>query len=552
MARAPRIDVRRLDLAGFEAWLRDQLQGSALSAVLVVILQIVRALFEQNTQLRQRILGRRPKPPSERLEVVERQVAFKFGVPVNDVQPTSSSADGAPGTNDPTEKKRNRKRGVRGVRRPLPQTIATVTIPNDVPAEQRTCAGCACAMVTVAHREVRQFELIPGRIVQQVRRDETVACPNCDAIVSAKAPLGLLDGGTLGPTLVTEVVADKILNAMPIERQARHYQRQGIPLSPSTLGRAGAALLDELIPLADLITSRMKQADGVQFDSTGLRLLDPSAVAGTHRDTLWVMVGDSRWVRFAALQSGDSDAIEEFMRGADADVFQCDGTSVTNFVEKKWKRCRPGCHAHARRRFVEAVRRGDLRALELLRLHKRLFTIEHDADERKLDPDARKALRQLASAPLLEELRAAVLKLAPSVEPKSLLGQGLTYIQNQWMRLSLFLLDGNIALTNNRSERELRPWVLGQHAWLFVADQRNAERWAAGFSVVHTAIAHGVNARAYLHAVVAKLIARHPRQRLDELLPDAMLRSHPEIADPLRSEAEPRVESDAGEAEAAA
>lgn len=148
--------------------------------------------------------------------------------------------------------------------------------------------------------------------------------------------------------------------------------------------------------------------------------------------------------------------------------------------------------------------------------------------------DARKALRQVASAPLLEELRAWMLDLAPSVEPKSALGEALTYLQRQWMRLCLFLLDGNIELTNNRSERELRPWILGQHAWLFVADQNDADRWAAGFSIVHTAIAHGVNPRAYLHAVVAKLIARHRHQPLDELLPDAMLRSHPEIADPLR------------------
>ncbi len=41
MARAPRIDTKRLDLSGFEAWLRGQLSGSALSAVLVVVLQIV-------------------------------------------------------------------------------------------------------------------------------------------------------------------------------------------------------------------------------------------------------------------------------------------------------------------------------------------------------------------------------------------------------------------------------------------------------------------------------------------------------------------------------
>ena len=52
---------------------------------------------------------------------------------------------------------------------------------------------------------------------------------------------------------------------------------------------------------------------------------------------------------------------------------------------------------------------------------------------------------------------------------------------------------------------------------------------------MHSAIAHGLNPRAYLHAVVKKLIARHPRQRLHELLPDAMLAADPDLSDAPRA-----------------
>ena len=44
-----------------------------------------------------------------------------------------------------------------------------------------------------------------------------------------------------------------------------------------------------------------------------------------------------------------------------------------------------------------------------------------------------------------------------------------------------------------------------------------------------------INPRAYLRAVVARLLAGHPHTRLDDLLPDAMLRAHPDLADPLRA-----------------
>lgn len=94
------------------------------------------------------------------------------------------------------------------------------------------------------------------------------------------------------------------------------------------------------------------------MDATGLRVLNPKAAMGIVRDTLWVLVGDGRWVHFAALQSGDADAIEALICECEASTFQCDGTSVTNFIEHKWNRRRPGCHAHARRKLVEAARRG--------------------------------------------------------------------------------------------------------------------------------------------------------------------------------------------------
>jgi hypothetical protein len=109
---------------------------------------------------------------------------------------------------------------------------------------------------------------------------------------------------------------------------------------------------------------RIKRSERVQLDATGLRVLDRRAATGVFRDTLWGLIGDGRWVYFRALESGDGAAIEALLEGADAESFQCDGTGVLNFVEKRWGRRRPGCHAHGRRRLVEAVRRGDLRAME--------------------------------------------------------------------------------------------------------------------------------------------------------------------------------------------
>lgn len=534
--RAPRLDTHHVDLVGFEAWLRGQLVGPAFHAVVVVVVQMIRALFAQNTELRARIAGRRPQPPSERLDFVARQLSFAFAIPSNDVAPTASSAapdaSATPGDDDEATKK---KRAKPRPRQPLPSHIACIDIPNDVPADQRVCDRCDTRMTTLGRRCVETWEVIPGKVVRRRRWDETVACPRCDRIVCAKAPPSVLDGGKLGPVLVTEALCNKVLNGMPIERQARDFQRQGVPIAASTLGRSVAAVLALLVPVARRILVRIKDSERVQLDATGLRVLDRKAALGVFRDTLWALIGDRRWVYFEALESGDADAIEALLHGAEADSFQCDGTATLNFIEKKWKRRRPGCHAHGRRRLVQAARGGDLRAMEALRLYARLFAIEKQATRDGVSPEERQRRREEQSLPILDELRAWVLGLAPSVEPKSPLGQALTYLQRQWLRLTVFLFDGDVEITNNRSERELRPWPSGQHAWLFVGDQKHAEQWAAGFSLMQTALAHGVNPRAYLHAIVAKLIAGHLHTRLDELLPDAMLLAHPELADPLRA-----------------
>ncbi len=35
--------------------------------------------------------------------------------------------------------------------------------------------------------------------------------------------------------------------------------------------------------------------------------------------------------------------------------------------------------------------------------------------------------------------------------------------------------------------------ALGRHTWLFVGDQVHATRWAAAYTLAHTALAHGLN-----------------------------------------------------------
>jgi hypothetical protein len=81
-----------------------------------------------------------------------------------------------------------------------------------------------------------------------------------------------------------------------------------------------------------------------------------------------------------------------------------------------------------------------------------------------------------------------------------------------------WLRDGRICLTNNAAERMLRGAALGRKAWLFAGSDQGGERAAAMYSLIQTAKLNGVDTRAWLADVLAR-IADMPQQRLHELLP---------------------------------
>jgi hypothetical protein len=96
--------------------------------------------------------------------------------------------------------------------------------------------------------------------------------------------------------------------------------------------------------------------------------------------------------------------------------------------------------------------------------------------------------------------------------------KAVDYIVKRWEAFTRFLDDGRICLTNNAAQRTLRGIALGRKSWLFAGSDRGGERAAAMYSLLATAKLNGVDPRAWLADVLAR-IADHPASRLQELLP---------------------------------
>lgn len=508
------------DLEALRAWLQTMLAALRFADVVVAVVGLIGRMRDINTELVSQLAHlRRRRPRSETLKRLERQLVLPLAGIVVPALPQSNTTPG-------TEPKKSRK-GRHPGRGAPPAHLPRIPVFNRVPPELRVCPQCGATMTTVGHSSCLVLNVIPARVVVEERLDETVACPNDDTIVSASPPPQIVERGKLADALIVEAVCDKYLDHLPVERQCTRFARAGVEVAPQTLGRSVSAAIDLVAPIARLIEDQTRAPGLLGTDATSLPVLDPAATEGIRNGTMWCWT-NARWVTFFYSPKGDSDSVRRFLGDDLARTVQCDGTSVTTFLERTGGK-RPGCWAHARRKLVEAARAGDRVALEGVRILARIFAVEREATYAGDTAEQRRARRERCTQPILDELRSWLDRQRGATPPKTPLGQGLGYLDRQWRRLLLFMSDGNIEATNNRRERELRRLILGRKNWLFTWLDEGAKRAGDILSIVATCIAHDINPRVYLHRVVTSIVHGWPQARIRELLPDRMLLTHPDL-----------------------
>lgn len=508
------------DMSELKGWLETMVSSMRLVELVAAVIALVTRMRDINAELTKQLASlRRARPRSERLEFLERQLALPLGL-----EPASQEKPSEEGE----KKTKKSRRGQHPGRAPLPAHIERVQVPNPVPPELRICPKCGAEMKTVGHTVgCEVLEVIPARVVVVQRVDETVACPHDDAIVKAPTPPEIVERGKLGTSFIVEAVANKYIEHSPIERQCTRWEREGVPVAPQTLGRSAGAAIDLLAPVAQLIHEQTRAPGLLAFDTTGLPVLDREVVEGirTGAITCWT---NACWVSFVYDPRADSKSIQRFLGEDWARTVQCDGTSIATFIERAGGK-RPGCWAHGRRNFAKAARGGDRLAFDGLRIIRKLFEVERASQRAGDNAEQRKARRLEHSLPVLGELRVWVDAHREIIPPKTPLGGALGYLVRQWDRLGHFLEDGNIELTNNRRERELRRLVVGRKNWLFTWEDDGGVRTANILTVVATCIEHDVSPRAYLHLVVRLILDGWPQSKLRELLPDRIVQQHPEL-----------------------
>ncbi|PHE81854.1 transposase, partial [Bacillus pseudomycoides] len=106
-----------------------------------------------------------------------------------------------------------------------------------------------------------------------------------------------------------------------------------------------------------------------------------------------------------------------------------------------------------------------VKASEGLHFCNQLYSIERKL--KHVNPTERYEQRLKQSRPILDLFSVWLHEQKDRVLPKSALGKAITYCLNQWNHLEAFLLDGRLEIDNNKSERSIKPFVIGRKNWMF-------------------------------------------------------------------------------------
>jgi transposase len=168
-----------------------------------------------------------------------------------------------------------------------------------------------------------------------------------------------------------------------------------------------------------------------------------------------------------------------------------------------------GCVAHARRKFHELwANHGSKVGEQALRYFQVLFRIEEEV----ASCHGRRATTTSAAQVTPRGCGAAQVAAgtATAVPDGSATAKAIDYSLKRWQALTRYIDDGDVPISNNWVENQIRPIALGRSNWLFAGSLRAGKRAAAVMSLVHSAKINGHDPYAYLKDVLERLPTQPP------------------------------------------
>jgi len=430
-----------------------------------------------------------------------------------------------------------RKKKSKGKREEFYEGLPTEQIVHELPEDERICPDCG-GPLHVCKSEVlrREVEIIPAK-VRAVEHVQTVyGCRNCEKNAADDAPPmmksvvpapAISGSGIASPSLLSYIICNKYVLALPLYRQEQELERVGIHISRQTMANwVIFVAVHWLTPIYKLLKAELLSNDILHADETTLQVIKEKGRTAAQKSYMWMYHTGRDAEKHVALfeyqQTREGKHPQNFLTGY-AGFLHVDGYAGYNELEKQGVTL-VECWTHMRRKFDEALKalkkdeRADAVANIGLNYCNKLFEFERKFDELGLSHEERAEQRILKSKSVAEAFFAWAESMMGQTLPKSKLGIAVTYAVNQRAWLMNFLLDGRLELSNNRAERTIRPFTVGRKNWLFSFCARGAKASAVVYSIIETALANGLVPFMYLNYLF-EILPNITTSKLPDCLP---------------------------------
>jgi transposase len=333
-----------------------------------------------------------------------------------------------------------------------------LTLPEDLRREEEIIEpeGIDENWVRIGEEVTEQLEHKPGeiyvrRIIRpkyalkkdlQVQQELDMDGSLNKTVKIASLPLLPLPRSNAGASLLAELIMGKYMYHLPFHRQISLFKLEGIRIPASTVNDWFAGCSDLLRALYYRLKEIVLECDYIQIDESTVPVINHEKQRAV-KAYLWVVRDVMKKLVFFYYDKGSraQKVVIELLHNFKGAV-QTDGYEVYSIYENKKGVLLLGCWAHARRKFIEALKEdkaGAQYALEQIGL---IYAVESMADDQELDYQKRAELRARLAYPILFGFERWIVGFMPKALPKGRMSQALTYTYALFHRLSRYHLDG--------------------------------------------------------------------------------------------------------------
>jgi transposase len=334
------------------------------------------------------------------------------------------------------------------------------------------------------------------RIVRNVYKQKSTG----KVLPAPAAPGHVLDQRCkVDEAFIVLMIVKKFLWHLPIFRQQQELALQGIRLSRDSMVRWVIEFAKLLRPIVEALAHQIRGAPAVHCDDTAIVVGKPGKEGKKHYQDgyLWPILAPGIGVTFIYRPSRGWKEVYEVLKEFSG-ILVSDAWDGFDAYVKETKRSWQLCWMHIRRNFIEAESSNPVLAKEARGYIRRLYQIETELKDET--PERRTIGRMRHSKPILDEFHQWLLgqSVSPAVITDERMSKAVSYVLKRWEAACLFVYDGATPIDNGAVERAIRPSKLGIKNWLHCTSEAGAETVAIFYSLIGSALMHGIHPYYYL------------------------------------------------------